>query len=32
VTNYLVREAELDTKPPGKTTFLDDIAGDLGKR
>ena len=29
--NYPVREAEQDTKPPIKTTFLDDIAGRVGK-
>ena len=29
--NYPVREAEQDTKPPVKTTFLDDIAGRFGQ-
>ena len=29
--NYPVREAERDTKPPVKTTFLDDIAGRFGQ-
>ena len=28
--NYPVREAEQDTKPPIKTTFLDEIAGRFG--
>jgi hypothetical protein len=31
VKNYPVREAEQDTKPPVKTTFLDDIAGRFGQ-
>jgi hypothetical protein len=31
VKNYPVREAELDTKPPVETTFLDDIAGRFGQ-
>jgi hypothetical protein len=31
VKNYPVREAERDTKPPVKTTFLDDIAGRFGQ-
>jgi hypothetical protein len=31
VKNYPVREAEQDTKPPIRTTFLDDIAGRLGQ-
>ena len=31
VKNYPVREAELDIKPPVKTTFLDDIAGRFGQ-
>lgn len=31
VKNYAVREAEQDTKPPVKTTFLDDIAGRFGQ-
>jgi hypothetical protein len=29
--NYPVREAEQDTKPPVKTTFLDDVAGRFGQ-
>ena len=31
VKNYPVREAEQDTKPPVKTTFLDEIAGRFGQ-
>ena len=31
VKNHPVREAEQDTKPPVKTTFLDDIAGRFGQ-
>jgi hypothetical protein len=31
VKNYPVREAEQDTKPPVKTTFLDEIAGHFGQ-
>ena len=31
VKNFPVREAEQDTKPPVKTTFLDDIAGRFGQ-
>ena len=31
VKNSPVREAEQDTKPPVKTTFLDDIAGRFGQ-
>jgi len=31
VKNYPVREAELVTKPPVKTTFLDEIAGRFGQ-
>ena len=31
VKNHAVREAEQDTKPPVKTTFLDDIAGRFGQ-
>ena len=31
VKNYPVREAERYTKPPVKTTFLDDIAGRFGQ-
>jgi hypothetical protein len=29
--NYPVREAELNAKPPIKTTLLDDIAGRFGQ-
>jgi hypothetical protein len=29
--NYPVREAELNAKPPIKTTFPDDIAGRFGQ-
>ena len=29
MTNYLVRETERDTRPPIKTTLLDEIAGRL---
>lgn len=29
--NYAVREAEMDTRPPVKTTHLDDIAGRFGQ-
>jgi hypothetical protein len=31
VKNYPVREAEQDTKPPVKTTFLDDVAERFGQ-
>jgi len=31
VKNHPVREAEQDTKPPVKTTFLEDIAGRFGQ-
>ncbi len=31
VTEKPVREAELDAKPPGKTTLLEDIAGRFGQ-
>src|SRR6476620_2004651 len=31
VKNYPVREAEQDTKPPVKTTFLENIAGRFGQ-
>jgi hypothetical protein len=31
VKNYPVREAEQDTRPPVKTTFLEDIAGRFGQ-